>query len=70
MTSPIDKSQERVPPSSARGPANEASRARSLATRLTEAEFCEVEMAAANVEKKVAEWLREAALTPALIRRN
>src|SRR5271170_2643065 len=59
------KSQEIVPPSSAAAPANETSRARSIATRLTEAEFCEVEAAAGDAGKKVAEWLREAALAHA-----
>ena len=62
MASASGKSQEIVPPSSATSPANETSRARSIATRLTEAEFGEVEAAAANAGKKVAEWLREAAL--------
>jgi hypothetical protein len=62
MASPNGKSQEIVSPSSAIAPANETSRARSIATRLTEAEFGEVEAAAANAGKKVAEWLREAAL--------
>jgi hypothetical protein len=65
MASPNGKSQEIVPPSSATAPANETSRARSIATRLTEAEFGEVETAAARVGKKVAEWLREAALAHA-----
>jgi hypothetical protein len=62
MASPNGKSQEIVPPSSVTAAANETSRARSIATRLTEAEFGEVEAAAANAGKKVAEWLREAAL--------
>jgi hypothetical protein len=62
MASTNGKSQEIVPPSSATAPANETSRARSIATRLTEAEFGEVEAAAADAGKKVAEWLREAAL--------
>jgi hypothetical protein len=62
MASSNGKSQEIVPPSSPTAPANETSRARSIATRLTEAEFSEVEAAAANTGKKVAEWLREAAL--------
>ena len=44
---------------------NETSRARSIATRLTDAEFGEVEAAAADAGKKVAEWLREAALAHA-----
>ncbi len=46
-------------------PANESNRARSIATRLTDAEFAEIESAAASAGKKVAEWLREAALTQA-----
>jgi hypothetical protein len=45
--------------------ANETARARSVATRLTEAEFSEVEAAASSAGKKVAEWLREAALAQA-----
>lgn len=44
---------------------NETSRARSIATRLTETEFGEVEAAAADAGKKLAEWLREAALAHA-----
>jgi hypothetical protein len=65
MASTNDKSREIVPPSSPTAPVNETSRARSIATRLTEAEFCEVEAAAADAGKKVAEWLREAALAHA-----
>ena len=62
MASPNRNSQEVVPSSPATPPANATSRARSIATRLTDAEFDEVEAAAASVGKKVAEWLREAAL--------
>jgi hypothetical protein len=62
MASSNDKSHEIVPPSSPTAPANESSRARSIATRLTEAEFREVEASAADAGKKVAGWLREAAL--------
>lgn len=40
-------------------------RAKSIATRLTEAEFAEVEASAAAAGKKVAEWLRDAALLQA-----
>ena len=65
MASTNDKSHEIVPPSSPSAPVNETSRARSIATRLTEAEFGEVEAAAASAGKKVAEWLREAALAHA-----
>jgi hypothetical protein len=68
MASPNAKPQEIVPPSSGTAPANETARARSVATRLTEAEFGEVESAATNAGKKVAEWLREAALDHARAR--
>jgi hypothetical protein len=44
-------------------PASELSRTKSIATRLTEAELAEVEAAASQVGKKVAEWLRDTALT-------
>ena len=40
-------------------------RGRSVATRLTEAEFSQVEAAASGAGKKVAEWLRDAALAQA-----
>ncbi len=43
-------------------PANELSRTKSIATRLTEAELAEVEAAASQAGKKVAEWLRDTAL--------
>ena len=62
MASPNLNSQEVVPFSPATPSANATSRARSIATRLRDAEFDEVEAAAANAGKKVAEWLREAAL--------
>jgi hypothetical protein len=65
MASSNDNPHEIVPPSTSTGSANDTSRARSIATRLTEAEFGEVEAASANVGKKVAEWLREAALAHA-----
>ena len=65
MASAHDKPHETTMPSSSPGSASETSRARSIATRLTETEFGEVEAAAANVGKKVAEWLREAALAHA-----
>ena len=60
-----DKSHKTILPLSSPGSANETSRARSIATRLTETEFGEVEAAAANAGKKVAEWLRDAALAHA-----
>jgi hypothetical protein len=65
MASGNDKPQENATPSTTTVSANETSRAKSIATRLTEAEFGEVEAAAAANGKKVAEWLREAALAQA-----
>ena len=65
MASGNDKPQETALPSASTVSGNETSRARSIATRLTETEFGEVEAAAANAGKKVAEWLREAALAHA-----
>ena len=65
MASSNDKPHETILPSSSPVSANETSRARSIATRLTETEFGEVEAAAANAGKKVAEWLRDAALAHA-----
>jgi uncharacterized protein (DUF1778 family) len=65
MASGNDKPQETATPSASTISANETSRAKSIATRLTEAEFGEVEAAAAANGKKVAEWLREAALAQA-----
>jgi uncharacterized protein (DUF1778 family) len=46
-------------------PTNESNRTKFIATRLTDAEFAEIESAAASAGKKVAEWLREAALAQA-----
>ena len=65
MASGSDKPQENATPSASTVSVNETSRARSIATRLTDTEFGEVESAAANAGKKVAEWLREAALAHA-----
>jgi hypothetical protein len=65
MASGNDRPQEIATPSASTVSANETSRARSIATRLTDAEFGEVEAAAAATGKKVAEWLREAALAHA-----
>jgi hypothetical protein len=65
MAATNDKPHETILPSSSPVSSNETSRARSIATRLTETEFGEVEAAAANAGKKVAEWLREAALAHA-----
>ena len=64
MASSPDKPQMIAsPPTGLSG--NESARGRSIATRLTEAEFSEVEAAASSAGKKVAEWLREAALAQA-----
>lgn len=41
---------------------NDTSRVKSIATRLTEAEFDEIEAAASKAGKKVSEWLRDTAL--------
>jgi hypothetical protein len=60
MASSSNKPHETMPPSPAA--ANETLRTRSVATRLTEVEFGEVDAAASNAGKKLAEWLREAAL--------
>jgi hypothetical protein len=65
MATSNDKPHETILPSSSAGSANETSRARSIATRLTDTEFGEVEAAAADAGKKVAEWLRDAALAHA-----
>ena len=65
MASGNDKPQETAAPSASTLSGSETARARSIATRLTETEFGEVEAAAANTGKKVAEWLREAALAHA-----
>jgi hypothetical protein len=65
MASDNYKPQEATVPSALAVSGNETSRARSIATRLTETEFGEVEAAAASTGKKVAEWLREAALAHA-----
>ena len=65
MASDNDKPQETSLPSASTVSGNETSRARSIATRHTDAEFSEVEAAAADAGKKVAEWLREAALAHA-----
>jgi hypothetical protein len=51
-----------VPPAAPVAPANETFRTKSIGTRLTEAEYAEIEAAAARAGKKCAEWLRNAAL--------
>jgi hypothetical protein len=64
MASSIDKTQT-IAQSAPGSPSNETARGRSIATRLTDAEFGEVEAAAGIAGKKVGEWLREAALAQA-----
>ncbi len=64
MASSIDKTQIITQPT-AGSSSNETARGRSIATRLTDAEFGEVEAAAGIAGKKVGEWLREAALAQA-----
>ena len=54
-----------IPPVAPAATAVEAFRTKSVATRLTGAEFAEVESAAASAGQKVAEWLRYAALSQA-----
>jgi hypothetical protein len=65
MASSDTKLQQGIPSAAPANPPNEAYRAKSIATRLTEAEFTEVESAAVKAGKKLAEWLRDAALTQA-----
>lgn len=64
MASSPDNPQS-VAPTASNPSASETARGRSVATRLTEAEFSEVETAASSAGKKVAEWLRDAALAQA-----
>jgi hypothetical protein len=65
MASSETKLQQTIPSAAPANQPNEAYRAKSIATRLTEVEFAEVESAAAKAGKKLAEWLRDAALTQA-----
>ena len=65
MTSANGKTPITAPSVAPAVPANESNRTKSIATRLTDAEFAEIEYAASSAGKKVAEWLREAALAQA-----
>jgi hypothetical protein len=65
MASSDGASHLAIPSAPSPAPASENFRSKSIATRLTEAEFSKVETAANSAGKKVAEWLREAALTQA-----
>jgi hypothetical protein len=62
MASSDTKPQQVAEPTSASSAASEASRVKSIATRLTEAELGEIEAAAFKAGKKVSEWLRDTAL--------
>jgi hypothetical protein len=65
MSSPDSRPPSLIPPETPSARATEAFRAKSIATRLTDAEYAEVEEAAARAGKKCAEWLRDAALAQA-----
>ena len=65
MTSANDKAPVAAPSAAPPVPTSESNRTKSIATRLTDAEFAEIESAAASAGKKVAEWLREAVLAQA-----
>jgi len=69
MSSPQTRPPSVVPPAAPPSRAGETFRAKSIATRITETEFAEIEAAAAAEGKKVSEWLREAALAHARGRR-
>ena len=69
MSSPETRPPSVIPPAVPSARAGESFRAKSLSTRITESEFAEVESAASAEGKKVAEWLREAALVQARGRR-
>jgi hypothetical protein len=62
MASPDTKPQQIAEPGAGSPPASDASRVKSIATRLTEAELGEIEAAASEAGKKVSEWLRDTAL--------
>jgi uncharacterized protein (DUF1778 family) len=62
MSSSDSKPPSLIPPAVPAARGSEAFRAKSVATRLTEAEYAEIEAAAARAGKKCAEWLRDAAL--------
>jgi len=65
MASSTAKPPSSIPPTVPAVPASEAHRTKSIATRLTEAEFAVVESAATSAGQKVSEWLRDAALAQA-----
>jgi hypothetical protein len=65
MSSPETRPPSVVPPAVPTPRAGENFRVKSIATRITESEFLEIESAASGQGKKVAEWLRDAALAQA-----
>jgi hypothetical protein len=65
MASSSAKPPSSIPPTAPAAPASEVYRTKSIAARLTEAEFAEVESAAVSAGQKVSEWLRSAALAQA-----
>jgi hypothetical protein len=65
VSAPDSKAPSLIPPAVSAARSSETFRARSIATRLTETEFAEVDGAAGRAGKKTAEWLREAALAQA-----
>lgn len=65
MASSDSKLQQLTMTTSPSSTTGETNRVKSIATRLTEAELGEIEAAASKAGKKVAEWLRYAALTHA-----
>jgi uncharacterized protein (DUF1778 family) len=65
MTSANGKTPAAAPSAAPAVPTSESNRTKSIATRLTDAEFAEIESAASSAGKKIAEWLREAALAQA-----
>src|SRR5205814_10136211 len=56
------KPQQLAAPASSSPAPNDASRVKSIATRVREAELNEIEAAASKAGKKVSEWLRDTAL--------
>jgi uncharacterized protein (DUF1778 family) len=65
MTSANGKASVAAPSAAPAVPTSESNRTKSIATRLTDTEYAEIESVAASAGKKVAEWLREAALAQA-----
>lgn len=62
MVSPDTKPQQIAELAPGSPATSDASRVKSIATRLTEAELGEIEAAASKAGKKVSEWLRDTAL--------